>query len=217
MGLTFKSATEQTATVAYSAQFNIRSDAYDLHYSGSINGVALPDKPSGEVTIKNLVAGTSNQISGSITCTYKYDVITTNADGSTSKTTHTGSQTVSLGTLTVYTHPNTFTMGASTDSNSPNSIICNVLSKAKIDAWITCFQKAYHWKTQQGTNYGVDLTVKQEEPVTAQWFNKCMVAMNLLGKGSYKTDYQGGPQGDLITATAINQLNIYGFESMSNS
>jgi hypothetical protein len=36
-----------------------------------------------------------------------------------------------------------------------------------------------------------------------------MVAMNKLGK-NYKTDYKGGPNGDLITATIINQMNFVG-------
>jgi hypothetical protein len=109
----------------------------------------------------------------------------------------------------IYFHPGVFDMGATSDSKSSNNIIANVLTKSKIDSWIAHFQKAYHWKNQSNTNYDVDLSVTANTPVTATWFNKCMVAMNEFGK-NYKTNYKGGSNGDIITATLINQMNFSG-------
>ena len=48
-------------------------------------------------------------------------------------------------------------MGATTDSNSSNNIIANVLTTEKINQWIDHFQKAYHWYNQSNNNYNTSL------------------------------------------------------------
>ena len=212
MALSFQSATETTATLSYSASFSLHEGAYSKSYSGSIGGTSVSSS-SGTVTVRSLNRGQANTITGRITCFYKYDTTstTTNADGSTTTTTTTHSDfaTSSVGSITVYTHPGAFSMGASSDSGSSNNIIANVLTKSKIDSWISHFQKVYHWKKQSSTNYNVNLSVSVNASITAEWFNKCMVAMNAIGK-NYRTNYQGGPEGDIITANIINQLNFSG-------
>ena len=212
MALSFQKATETTAILSYSTSFNLHEGAYDKSYSGSIGGTSV-NSSSGTVTVYSLSVGQANTITGSITCYYKYDTTSTvtNANGSTTTitTTHSTSTTSSVGSIIVYTHPGAFSMNASSDTNSSNNIIINVLTKSKIDSWIAHFQKAYHWKKQSANDYNIDLGVKINEPISAEWFNKCMVAMNKLGK-DYKTDYKGGPNGDIITASIINQLNFTG-------
>lgn len=113
-------------------------------------------------------------------------------------------------TIDIYTHPGSFSMGATSDSNSSNNIITNILTKEKIDEWIQHYQKAYHWHNQNNTNYSVDLNITRDETIKATWFNKCMIAMNVFDNKNYKTDYKGGINGDLITAAAINQMNFSG-------
>lgn len=112
--------------------------------------------------------------------------------------------------IPIYFHPGTFSMNATSDSNSSNNIIANVLTKQKIDEWIGHYQKAYHWYNQNNTNYSIDLSIAKDETIKATWFNKCMTAMNVFDNKNYKTDYKGGVNGDLITAVAINQMNFSG-------
>ena len=112
--------------------------------------------------------------------------------------------------IPIYFHPGSFSMEATSDIDSSNNIIANVLTKEKIDRWIEHFQKAYHWHNQNNNNYNIDLSVIENKPIEAAWFNKCMIAMNTFDNKNYKTDYQGGPNGDLITAAAINQMNFSG-------
>ena len=114
MALTFQSATETTATLSYSASFNLHSGAYNKTYSGNIGGTSVSSS-YGTVTVYSLKQGQPNSISGSITCYYQYDITTTttttNADGSTTTTTttttHNDSATTSVGSITDYTHPGT--------------------------------------------------------------------------------------------------------------
>jgi hypothetical protein len=91
-----------------------------------------------------LSKGAPNNINGEIICSYKYDVTTTttttdsNGNSTTTQTTTTyeDSQKVTFSILTVYTHPGSFNMEATSDSKSNNNIIAKVLTKSKIDDWI---------------------------------------------------------------------------------
>lgn len=216
MSLTYKSSTETTATLGYSASFNLESGAYNKTYSGSIGGTSV-SSASGTVIVKSLKQGQANTITGSITCSYKYDVTTTtttkdeegNETTTTTTTTHSGSDTVNVGRITVYTHPGAFDMGATSDSNLKYNIIKNVLTVDNIDNWIAHYQKAYHWLNQSNTNYSVDLSVELDEPVSAIWFNKCLTAMNKFPSHNFDM-VSGGPNGTIISADIINQLNFAG-------
>jgi hypothetical protein len=53
MSLTYKSSTETTATLGYSASFNLASGAYNKTYSGSIGGTSV-SSASGTVIVKSL-------------------------------------------------------------------------------------------------------------------------------------------------------------------
>lgn len=119
-------------------------------------------------------------------------------------------------TIDIYTHPGSFSMNATSNSNSSNDIIANVLTADRInDEWIPYFKKVYHWYNQNDNNYRYinDLYVEENEPIKAKWFNNCMKAMNSVGKNfptNYKGPSEGDEVGDLITADAVNQMNFSG-------
>ena len=181
----------------------------------------------GSVTIRNLALGNSYSYSGNIYCTYYYDYwveeekITTDSEGNSTSTTewvkYTTTATVSSGTasITIYTHPGILSTGATSIpdyTNNDKNIIANVLSENWINnTWIPHFEKAYKWWYQDDVTYSNinDLRVIQNNPITAIWFNNCMKAMNVFGK-NYRENYEGGPQGDIIYASTINQLNFSG-------
>jgi hypothetical protein len=100
-------------------------------------------------------------------------------------------------------------MGATSNSNSKYNIIKNVLTVDNIDNWITHYQKAYHWLNQSDANYNIDLSVELDEPVSAIWFNKCLTAMNKFPSHNFDM-VSGGPNGTIISADIINQLNFAG-------
>lgn len=111
---------------------------------------------------------------------------------------------------TVYTHPGAFEMGATSNSNSNYNIIKNVLTKNNIDKWIAHYQKAYHWLNQSSANYSADvLSVKVGDAVSATWFNKCLTAMKEFPNHDFDL-VSGGPNGTIISADIINQLNFAG-------
>ena len=200
--LSLNYATETTASIAYSASFGV-SDI--VSYSGYIGNASVSNS-KGTKIVTDLKQGEKNIIYGSITCTYTYTV--TDSDGK--ETTKTETKTVSS-SITVYTHPGVFEMGASSDSISQNNIIKNVLTVNNINNWINHYQKAYHWLKQSGSDYSVDLSVKSNDPITAEWFNKCLTAMNLFYSEYDQLPFvQGGPSGTIISANIINQLNFNG-------
>lgn len=114
-------------------------------------------------------------------------------------------------TFNVYTHPGAFSFNASSDPNSINNIIANVLTADKISKWADHFNKAYHWYYQTGNNYGnlSGLKVSSNDVITANWYNNCARAMGQIGR-SY-TIVSGGSNGTVISAQLINDLNFYGY------
>lgn len=118
--------------------------------------------------------------------------------------------------LILYFHPGVFNMGA-----TQNALIKDVLTEETVNKWAEHFQEAYHWHNQKSDNYipatqfyhpkdnKVGLQVTKNSPICAEWFNNCMKAMNVFGKG-YPTNYAGGPDGTIITAALINQMNFSG-------
>lgn len=112
--------------------------------------------------------------------------------------------------IDVYTHPGAFYFNASSDKNSDNNIIANVLTVDKINRWAEHFNKAYHWYYQSGNNYSdlKSLKVFSGDLITAKWYNNCAIAMGEIGR-SYTT-VTGGNNGTVISAQLINDLNFYG-------
>ena len=111
----------------------------------------------------------------------------------------------------VYTHPGAFSFNASSDPDSNNNIIANVLTADKINKWAEHFNKAYHWYYQTKNNYDnlSDLKVSSNDVITAKWYNSCAIAMGQIGR-----DYSivnGGSNGTIISAQLINDLNFYGY------
>ena len=117
--------------------------------------------------------------------------------------------------LTLYFHPGVFNMGA-----TQNALIKDVLTEETVNKWAEHFQEAYHWHNQKSDNYipatqtypnnKKGLRVVANNPICAEWFNNCMRAMNIFDNKNFKTAYKGGANGDLISATVINQLNFEG-------
>lgn len=211
---------ENAATITYSASFSLAGkNQNNFNFSGTIGGVSVSNN-SGTVTIRNLSKGTSYSINGSITCTYtyQYDVWEEKVvDGETikelvTKTTN-GVSSASVDTpLIIFTHPGSLSTGATDISTSDKNIIANVLTANWVNnIWIPHFKAAYKWWYQRDINYQYinRLSVNQNDPIQATWFNECMKAMNTFGKG-YSERYAGGPNGDIIYASTINQLNFSG-------
>ena len=228
----YRSIKETSATVYYEGSFStVPADAYNKTYSGWIGsqwtGTISVSSASGQVTFYGLEEGEYYPIQGQITCSYKYTVkeqkttTTTNDKGETITTTYwedvekEGSYTDSNFSTTFYTHPGSFSMGATTDSNSSYNIIANVLNTTNIDKWIEHLQKVYHWRYQTWEDYpDSNLQIPTDKIVSAKWFNACMDAMRKVGHTEEQTIKVSGaiekPPGDIITADLINQLNFSG-------
>ena len=214
MTLTFESAGETTAILRWSASFTLEhEDAYNIKYhvvvGGAVTDLIPAYKPpeihtvQGRIKVESLKKGAENKIQGYVQLSYDYNV--QSFDGIiTVKTVKVNSD---VATLPVYTHPGAFSIGA-----VPGETIANILTESKINDWIIHFQRAYRWKLQNDVNYPINLSVSQGELITANWFNRCMTAMNEFDR-NYRTNYRGGPEGDIITAATINQLNFFGIGS----
>ena len=219
---------ETSGTIHYQTNFNINwpTDSYNhkTSYSGTICGIQIYDDIDGSVTVLNLEKGTPYSYSdNTITChySYNYKVIITGTDtqGKPTETevekSESGQITNDLGSIIIYTHPGSFSMDATSDSNSSNNIIANVLTTDKINRWINHFQKAYHWYNQSDDNYSTSLLqIPNDKIISANWFNACMDAMRAVGHTEAQTIKVRGaidnPPGDLITADLINQMNFFG-------
>ena len=228
------SVKETAATIYYSATFSgIPSKAYNISYSGSIlcksvsNADLIWSKSvdsnisSGSVYFSNLSTGESYIISSNgITCSYNYDTEVPSTDPETGEpittiVTNSGSASSGSNSITIYTHPGSFSFGATNDPQDSKSIIANVLSADYINKkWILHFQDVYHWYTQDGDDYVASgLTVKSGDPITAEWFKNCLTAMNAVGKNYPVEDInkiKGGSDGTIISADLINKLNFSG-------
>lgn len=122
--------------------------------------------------------------------------------------------------IRIYAHPGSFDMEASSSSNSSNNIIANILNEDKINNyWIPHFQAAYRWHNQKDISYSPanitydyfsnnnngGMKVKQNDPISAEWFNNCMEGMRQFGK-----EVDDVEKDELITASLINQMNFSG-------
>lgn len=182
MALTFQSATETTATLSYSASFDLPEGAYDKSYSGSIGGTEVTSF-SGTVTVYSLDKGQANTITGSITCSYKYKTTTTNSDGSTTTTTHDGYDTSSVGSINVNTHPGAWHWE---DYISKNDIIEEKLTYQLVNLWVEHLAAWKSWNTQNNwysayndyynNNTGQGYKVNSKDIIYLQWFNNCAKA-----------------------------------------
>lgn len=174
----------------------------DVYYEWEINcsnGTSITE--TGDkitASFSNLKEGNSYNISG-------YCEVTIQSQDENGKWSE-EKKNVEIKSFSIYTHPGKFEMGATKDSNSPDNIIANILTTDKINRWINHFQKAYHWYYQDDDNYDTSLLqIPNDKIVSANWFNACMDAMNIFGKG-----YSHIKKGDLITASLINQMNFTG-------
>ena len=98
-------------------------------------------------------------------------------------------------TLTVYTHPGTF----EGYNFSSGTIIQSTegLSATKVSNWCTHAGKYLSWKYQENKYGTVNCNVNSSDLITAEWYNKCAVAVD--SSLSVNT-------GDLITADAFIKL-----------
>ena len=214
MSLTFQSATETTATLSYSASFDLVVGAYDKSYSGQIGGTNV-NSSSGTVTVYSLDIGQSNTITGSITCSYKYNTTstTTNADGSTTTTTtvHSASATSNVGSIVVYTHPGAWYW---TDYISQNDIIEKKLTHTLVNNWVEHLAAWKSWDTQddQYSSYddyynnrtGQGYKVNSKDIIYLQWFNNCAEAHPHASTISHKNNE------DIISINRLSTLDFYG-------
>ena len=218
---------EEQARIYYSVWFNLPLEAYSSVCYVEINGysaTANGNSMSGNIIFSNLTEGTSYRISGQASCEYKYKTTETKTEIDENgekvevevEVEKTGSATQTSNNIVVYTHPGSFSMGATTDPNFSNNIIANVLTTEKIDQWIKHFQKAYHWYNQNNNNYNTSLLqIPNNKIVSAKWFNACMDAMQAVGHSTTKVKGAStDPPGDLITASLINQMNFSGKTSI---
>ena len=98
------------------------------------------------VTVTNLQRGSNNSISYNITLKKWYTLAVPTETGYVEDGGHTVYTPVFTGSLTVYTHPGTFSFNASADSDSSNNIIANVLTANNVNNWAEHFNKVYKWK-----------------------------------------------------------------------
>lgn len=209
MGLTVKfiSAGETWAKIKASAEltdFSISLPSGGTIISYNISGI-------GELTYEDLTPGTSNTLNITATCSYDYSYIETTSytkpDGTTGTTTETkydsGYDSKSKN-FTVYTHPGAWSWGA-----NQGETIQNCLTAEKDAIWKQRFQKVYHWKNQNALNYSFSITVKSEDPVSEEWYNDRVNALNTVRDSKVAT-VVGGIGGDLITAFRISQLDFSG-------
>ena len=214
MALTFQSATETTATLSYSASFNLHEGAYSKSYSGSIGGTSVSSS-SGTVTVRSLSRGQANTITGSITCYYKYDTTSTtiNADGSISTitTTHSTSATSDVGRIIVYTHPGAWHWS---DYISKNDIIEKKLTHTLVNQWVDHLAAWKSWDTQAywysayddyyNPNSGTGYRVNSEDIIYLQWFNNCARAHPRASTISHNNNE------DIISVSRLSTLDFNG-------
>ena len=218
MALTFQSATETTATLSYSASFNLHSGAYNKTYSGNIGGTSVSSS-YGTVTVYSLKQGQPNSISGSITCYYQYDITTTttttNADGSTTTTTttttHNASATSSIGSIIVYTHPGAWHWS---DYISKNDIIEKKLTYTLVNQWVDHLAAWKSWDTQANwysayddyynPNSGTGYRVNSKDIIYLQWFNNCARAHPRASTISHNNNE------DIISVSRLSTLDFNG-------
>lgn len=220
---------ETTVQIEYETDFNFPDTTYQINYYGTISGKTIRttvygnNNIDGTVDIGGLRSGIEETIYGDMSCNYYYTSRTyipptETTEGYYQTNYHEGSKSSNTVSVSFFTHPGSFDMEASSSSNSSNNIIANVLTADRINnEWIPRFKKVYHWYNQNDNNYRYinDLYVEDNEPIKAKWFNDCMKAMNSVGKNfptNYKGPSEGDEVGDLITATAINQLNFTGIK-----
>lgn len=204
---------EQRAQLGYTASLdvsgvNISSTSYS---ASSDKGNISYSFNNGILSVSGLSRGSKYWITAQVTYNYWWTETVMTPNGPITNT-YTGWKSYS-DSIDIYTHPGSFSMGATSDTSSSNSIIHNVLSADKINnEWIPRVQQAYHWYNQSDDkNYNTSpLRVVSNELVTATWFSECMKAMNAVGK-EYNTEYSGGPNGTIITADLINQMNFSGY------
>lgn len=210
MALTFQSATETTATLSYSASFNLHDGAYDKSYSGSIGGTEVTSF-SGIVTVYSLDKGQANTITGSITCSYKYKTTTTNSDGSTTITTHSTSATSDVGSIIVYTHPGAWHWE---DYISKNDIIEEKLTHTLVNQWVDHLAAWKSWDTQAywysayddyyNPNNGTGYRVNSKDIIYLQWFNNCARAHPRASTISHNNNE------DIISVSRLSTLDFNG-------
>ena len=239
MGLSWSHETikETEGTVEYDVDFNISwpSGSYnrDTSYSGSICNISVEDS-SGAVTIQGLKSSQHYFYNGNyIKCDYSYNYketqYGTDSNGQPTSWVETKSDGGTiykyLEDVNIYTHPGSFSMDATDNSNSSKNIIVNVLSAKRInEEWIPHFQAVYRWYNQDDEDYTPanqiypnnksGMKVISGEPIYAEWFNNCMEGMRAVGHTNAQTIKVKGaidnPPGNLITADLINQMDFFG-------
>lgn len=206
---------ENSAIIYYKGELKV-SDVTITEIYGKIGQQFFNEKDSGSVTITGLKSGTHYQFDGEITYKYKW-VSGKDENGNAIYSNDSKKYTDSID---IYTHPGKFEMGATINTSSNKNIIANVLDSEIINnEWIPHFQAAYCWYKQNDINYSPanitydyssnsnngGMKVKQNDPISAEWFNNCMEGMEEFGK---TVDYVS--KNELITADLINQMNFSG-------
>lgn len=174
------------ATYQWSGTANGKIILYGTSSSDKIN---IPD-----VAINNLKSGEKNSIDINISC----ERTISNEQGAF---TESASKNI---TIDIYTHPGAWSWGA-----LPEELITNIITVKKVTDWREHFQKVYHWQIQDDKKYSFKVKIKEDDPVTADWYNECADALNNVF--NKKIDrVTGGVNGTLISAQIINKLNFTG-------
>ena len=128
-------------------KYNITNEGYDVTYSPDA-GVTWTENQS-NIKLKGLKEGVGYKVTITYTVNYTITYYMYNppkegeTEGSYSQIGSTSDSLSDSDTTYVYTHPGKFEMKATKSSDSSNNIIKNVLTKEKIDDWISHYQKAY--------------------------------------------------------------------------
>lgn len=187
-----------SATIKYKLENNYTGGS--VSYSWDFGST----EASGQKTFYNLKIDNDQKY---ITITAKC-TITIQSDEST--TTYT-----EQGNIKIFLHPGSFSMGAEQYNPDENqigdkTIISNILTKEKIDKWAERYNKVYRWWNQNENDYDNLnlLKVNKGEPVTAEWYNNCIAALNEVREKQYYLPTVN--KDDLITAEIINRLSFKG-------
>lgn len=196
------------------------SDGY-LEYEWTINNQSFTGD-SGTAFINNpaLIAQAKNAISGSVTVVC-IETITSSTRTQTKPPPNpeysewldtitvetTGSDSISLNSISVYTRPGTFTdytFAADTTIESAAG-----LTVGKVNKWITHCNAFNNWFNQPSSsddesNVGTTCSVSAGDYITASWYNKCANA--IADQSKRPAAVTGGPTGTIITPSVFKAL-----------
>ena len=192
-----------------------------LEYEWTINSQSFTgDSGTAYINSPALLAQAKNQISGSVTvvCIETVTSFTRtqtkpppNPEYSkwldTTTVTETGSDSMSIDSISVYTRPGTFTdynFAADTTIESAAG-----LTVGKVNNWITHCNAFNNWFNQPASsdnesNVGTTCSAAAGDYITASWYNKCVNA--IADQSKRPATVTGGPTGTIITPSVFKAL-----------